>query len=87
MSLPQLAGWLVSLWLGAIFLTWLYNSSAGSLIVVVVWHALFNQFSASDAGSIVPAVLSVGVILMAIVALRLAGPERLTGFSRRDDKG
>ena len=88
LSMPafQIVGWGLGLWMGATFLTWLYNSSGGSLITVVVWHALFNQLSASDAASIVPAVLSMGVIVTAIVTLRLAGPEQLTGLSRPSGK-
>jgi hypothetical protein len=62
----EIAGWCAGLWMGAIFLTWLYNSSQGSLIVIVVWHGLFNQFAASEASNIVPAVLTTGIIVIAI---------------------
>jgi membrane protease YdiL (CAAX protease family) len=82
MGAVEILGWSAGLWMGAIFLTWLYNSSRGSLVVVVLWHGLFNQFSASEASSIVPAALSMGVILMALAALRFAGPQELTGLSR-----
>lgn len=74
-------GWAIGIWMGAIFLTWLYNSSHGSLLIVVFWHGLFNQFSASAASSVVPATLSVGVIVTAIVVIRLAGVRELTGPS------
>lgn len=77
-----IAGWAIGLWMGSIFLAWLYNSSGASLVVVVVWHGLFNLFSASQASSVIPAVLSMGVILIALAAIRLAGPEELTGLSR-----
>lgn len=77
----QLVGWAAGLWMGAIFLTWLYNSSRGSLLVVVLWHGLYNQFAASQASAIIPAVMTAGVILVAIVAIRLAGPQELTGLS------
>ena len=79
----EVAGWSAGLWMGAVFLTWLYNSARGSLIVVVLWHGLFNQFSASEAASIVPAILTTGVIIIAIAAIRFAGPGELTGLSRR----
>lgn len=82
MGAVQLIGWCAGLWMGAIFLTWLYNSSRGSLLVVVLWHGVYNQFAASEASAIIPAVLTFGVILLAIGIMRLAGPEELTGFSR-----
>jgi hypothetical protein len=31
---------------GAIFLTWLYNSSGGSILIVSVWHGLFDYVTA-----------------------------------------
>ena len=77
----QLVGWALGLWMGAIFLTWLYNSGGGSLIVVALWHGLFNQFSVSQASSVVAMVITMGVIVVAIVALRVAGTEELRGLS------
>lgn len=84
MSWFQAIGFLAGLWMGAIFLTWLYNSAQRSLIVIVLWHGLFNQLSASQASGVVAAILSAGVILIAWIAVRLAGPEELTGFSPQD---
>jgi membrane protease YdiL (CAAX protease family) len=78
----EILGWSAGLWMGAVFLTWLFNSSGGSLIVVVLWHGLFNQFAASEASPAVAAVITMGVILLAVAALRLAGPNELTGLSR-----
>jgi membrane protease YdiL (CAAX protease family) len=78
----QVVGWGFGLWMGSIFLAWLYNSSGGSLLAVVLWHGLFNQFSASNAPDAVPVMQSLGVILVALAAIRFAGPEELTGLSR-----
>jgi membrane protease YdiL (CAAX protease family) len=82
MSALTIVGWAASLWMGAIFLTWLFNSANGSLLVIVIWHALFNQFSASDASSVVAAAVSMGVVLTAFIAIAVAGPEQLRGLSR-----
>lgn len=83
MGILQVAGWAIGLWMGAIFLTWLYNSGGGSLIVVALWHGLFNQCSASQASGVVAMTITLGVIVMAVAALRLAGPQDLTGLSPR----
>lgn len=86
MGAVQIIGWSAGLWVGAIFLTWLYNSSRGSLIIIVLWHGLFNQFAASEAPSIVPAVITMGVVVMTVVALRIAGTDELTGLSPHGDR-
>ena len=86
MGALQIFGWTVGLWMGAIFLTWLYNSSCGSLLTVVIWHGLFNQFAASEASSTLAAVMSVGVIVIVIAAIRLAGPQELRGLSEHADR-
>ncbi|MCC7364404.1 MAG: CPBP family intramembrane metalloprotease [Dehalococcoidia bacterium] len=94
MSPFEIGGWLAGLWMGAIFMTWLYNSSGGSLLAVVASHGLYNLFSASNASSLLPMIETIGVIAVAIVAIRLAGTENLTGFTPhgrrqqvRDDRG
>ena len=39
-----------SLTFASIILTWLYNSTRGSLLMVIVFHAFFDWLSVSDAG-------------------------------------
>lgn len=80
----MLVGWGIGLALGAVFLTWLFNSARGSLLVIVLWHGLFNLFSASEAASgPIAAVITSGVMVIAVAALWLAGPDELRGLSRR----
>lgn len=45
-SVGMLIGFLVGVLAGAVFLTWLYNSSGGSVMIVAVWHALFDYVTA-----------------------------------------
>ncbi len=42
----MLIGFLAGVLAGAVFLTWLYNSSGGSVMIVAVWHALFDYVTA-----------------------------------------
>ncbi|MEZ4552540.1 MAG: lysostaphin resistance A-like protein [Dehalococcoidia bacterium] len=84
-SATTMVGWLIGLGLGAVFLSWLYNSTHGSLLTVVAWHALFNTVTASEAASesvLLAAVVTTGVMAIATVALIAAGPAELSGWSR-----
>lgn len=45
-SIGTLVGFLIGVLAGSIFLTWLYNSSGGSILIVAVWHGLFDYVTA-----------------------------------------
>jgi len=58
-------GWFVSLWLGAMILTWLYDESGGSLLVVVLFHTSINAvFANPNPAAFAP--LAVGVMITLI---------------------
>jgi pimeloyl-ACP methyl ester carboxylesterase/membrane protease YdiL (CAAX protease family) len=67
MGLSVLPGFLLGVLAGAIVLTWLYNSSGGSVLAAALWHASFNFVTASpDAGGLVAAVTSTLVMVWAV---------------------
>jgi len=87
MTVFTLVGWTSGLALGAVLLTWLYNSTAAGLLAVALWHGLFNTISASEAASgMIAPVVSTGVMLMALIVLVLAGPVQLRGLSRHGER-
>jgi len=76
-ELPQfggVGGWLV--WV----LTWLYNSTGGSVLTAIVWHGTYNAAAASGNG-VVSAVVTAGVIGAAIFIANHFG---LESFSHRE---
>jgi membrane protease YdiL (CAAX protease family) len=71
-------GWLFGLFAGAVILTWLYNSANNSILIVAVWHACFNFVTASQAEiGLLPAVMSMLVIVLALVVIVFAKPKYL----------
>jgi CAAX protease family protein len=61
-------GFFLSILAGAIVLTWLYNSSGGSVLAAALWHASFNFVTASpNAGGFVAAATSTLVMAWAVV--------------------
>jgi uncharacterized protein len=70
---PMLA---LSLICAAMIFTWLYNSTQGSLLIVMLFHAVFNWLTANEAGGQFAAILlSVAVILAALYIPRRFGME------------
>lgn len=83
LGIIDLIGWTVGLALGAVFLTWVYNSTSGSLLAIVVWHGVFNTLIVSEAApGLIAAVMTTGVMILAVFALIIAGPRELRGLSR-----
>lgn len=71
-------GFIFGVLCGAVIFTWLYNGSGGSVLMVAIWHALFDLLTASKAGQdIIPILTSAGVIAL---ALFLANVDRPWGF-------
>lgn len=67
----------VSILSGALLLTWLYNSTGGSVLATAVWHGTFNAATAGAEGA-VAAIVTATVILAVILIGRRYGAESLS---------
>ncbi len=75
-GLPML---LLSILAASLVFTWLYNSTHGSLLVVIVFHALFDFLSVSRAGGEqAPAIMSAGVMVWAVLVVVIFRPAHLS---------
>jgi len=66
---------------GAIVFTRLYNSTGGSILVVALWHGAYNAVVASAEG-LVPALVTAAVVLLAVRAARVHGPDTLSRLGK-----
>lgn len=78
MGAAGIAGWLLSLLTGAVLLTWLYNESRGSLLVVALFHATVDVAFTSDLSSeLVVNAAGALITLWGVAVLVVAGPRTL----------
>lgn len=73
-SLSGIVIFLVSILSGSAFLTWLYNTTGGSVLAAAIWHGTYNAAVAGADGPI-SAVVTGTVILWVVIAARLYGPD------------
>jgi membrane protease YdiL (CAAX protease family) len=84
MGLKVFPGFAFGVVAGAVLLTWLYNSTAGSILAAALWHASFNFVTASAAGTgTVAALTSVAVIVWAAVVWYWYGGRSLAAPPRQ----
>jgi hypothetical protein len=58
-----------------VLLTWLYNGTGGSVLMVAIWHALFDLLTASKADQdVIPIITTAGVIAWALLVANVNRP-------------
>jgi hypothetical protein len=69
-------------WMGVALLTWLYNSTGGSLLACILWHGSYNAAVAGSGGVI--AVVETAVVIGAVIFIgKRYGPESLSSREKQ----
>jgi membrane protease YdiL (CAAX protease family) len=75
MGLIVLPGFLIGVLCGAVIFTWIYNGTGGSVLMVALWHGIFDLLTASKAGQdIIPVIMSALVIAGALLVTNIDRP-------------
>ncbi len=79
MSPSLIAGWVLSLALASILLTWLYNSTRGSVLIAILFHGSVNvAFTSEAAQGFIANAMGALITVWALVVLAVAGPRYLS---------
>lgn len=78
MSMGGAFGWLLSLLIGSILLTWLYNSTRGSILIPILFHGSIDvAFTTEAAQGWVVNLMGALLVLCALAVLIAFGPKNL----------
>ncbi len=77
LSLFGVVAFLVGILSGSVLLTWLFNSTGGSVLATILWHGTYNA-TVAGAGGVISGVVTTAVILAVIWLTRRYGPETLS---------
>lgn len=84
MNIAGMAGFFISLMMGAIVLTWLYNSTKGSLIFVAVFHAMIElMFISSNITTAMTTYIGAAIIIAAILIVMITKSKNLSFLPRQ----
>lgn len=86
MDLAGISGFFMSMLMGAIILTWLYNSTKGSLLFVALFHTMIElMFMSENITSSMSSYLGASIMVAAILIIVIAKPLNLSFIVKQTD--
>jgi membrane protease YdiL (CAAX protease family) len=79
LGLAIFPGFALGVVLAAIWTTWLYNSSRGSLLLLVLWHGVYNFVTAAKiSDGTIATVISIAIMVWAVLLVLVFRPATLS---------
>jgi membrane protease YdiL (CAAX protease family) len=77
--------WVIGLMFGSVLLTWLYNSSEGSILMTALWHGTYNLFTAAagQAAGLTAGIISMFVMVWVVIIIVKYRPKNLSSSKRQ----
>jgi uncharacterized protein len=82
MGVAAVLGWYFSILTGAILLTWLTNSTKGSILIAAIFHGTMDIVFGSPAASSLTNALGALITVWGIAVLFIARPQYLSGMGK-----
>jgi membrane protease YdiL (CAAX protease family) len=84
MDVAGIAGFFMSMVMGAIVLTWLFNSTKGSLLFVAIFHAMIELMFMSENITVkMSSYLGVAIMIAAILIVLITKPKNLSFWTKQ----
>ena len=83
MGLGGVAGWYFSILLGSVLLTWLYNSTWGSILIVAVFHGTLDVVFNSPVSGDLATIMGMLITIWGIAVIRVYQPAALSQVGRQ----
>ncbi len=77
--------WVIGLMFGSVLLTWLYNSSEGSILMTALWHGTYNLFTAAvgQAAGLTAGIISMLLMVWVVIIVAIYRPKHLARHERQ----
>jgi len=84
MDVVGISGFFISMIMGAIILTWLFNSTKGSILIVAIFHCMIElMFMSSNITVKMSSYIGAAIMVVAVLIILIAKPKNLAFINKQ----